>query len=324
MKTRTIGPLTVSEIGLGCMNVSWPGRSGTDPHQRAEIAIPGIHAALDAGITLLDTADIYAPAWDEMGHNEILVREALDSWSGTAAEKAGIVIATKGGITRSLGEVWGRDGSLDYLLRAAEASRQRLQLDTIPLYQHHRLDPAIDLETQIEHLGALKDRGIIDNIGVSNYSAEQVRVAISILGGPGDGGVVSVQNELSPFYRQDLDVLELCEVEGIAFLPWSPLGGSQKVAGLTSGQVPVLSEMAHEKGISIPRLVIAWLLHLTPVMVPLPGATRPESVVDSALAAEVTLTPDEMARIWEGLPESAPRGEELDPAPPRRASGLSA
>jgi aryl-alcohol dehydrogenase-like predicted oxidoreductase len=318
MKTRRIGSLTVSEIGLGCMNVSWPGRSGTNPDTRASIAIPGIHQALDSGITLLDTADIYAPAWNEIGHNEILVREALDSWSGTQAEKDRVVIATKGGITRSDGEIWGRNGSLDYLLRAAEGSLHRLRLDVIPLYQHHRLDPDIDLETQIENLGVLKERGLVANIGVSNYSAEQVRVALDILGGPEEGGVVSVQNEFSPFYRQDADVLELCEQEGLAFLPWSPLGGSKKVAQLVSGEFPVLTELADSKSVSVPRLVIAWLLHLSPAMLPLPGATRPESVADSALASEVALSPEEVERVAASLPESAPRGVELDPTPPRR------
>ena len=318
MKTRRIGPLTVSEIGLGCMNVSWAKRSGTDPVTRQEIAIPGIHAALDAGITFLDTADIYAPTWDSVGHNEILVKEALDSWSGTPEQKAHVVIATKGGITRSSGEVWGRDGSLDHLVRAAEASRQRLGVDTIDLYQHHRLDPDTPLETQIENLGALKSHGLIATIGVSNYSAERLKVALEILGGPDDGGVVSVQNEFSPFYRQDADVLELCEQHGIAFLPWSPLGGSKRVEEIVRGDFPVLSDLAHKKGISVPRLVIAWLLHLSPVMVPLPGATRPESVADSAAAAQVSLTDQEMAEISAGLPASEPRRAELDPAPIRR------
>ena len=318
MKTRRIGPLTVSEIGLGCMNVSWANRSGTNPITRAEIAIPGIHAALDAGITLLDTADIYAPTWDTVGHNEILVREALESWSGTAEQKASVIIATKGGITRSDGEIWGRDGSLDYLVRAAEASRERLGVDTIALYQHHRLDPDTPLETQIDNLGALKTHGLIANIGVSNYAAEHLQVALDILGGPGDGGVVSVQNEFSPFYRQDADVLDLCEQHGIAFLPWSPLGGSKRVVEIVQGDFPVLTAMAEKKGISVPRLVIAWLLHLSPVMVPLPGATRPESVADSAAAANVSLTADEVAEISAGLPPSEPRRSELDPSPPRR------
>ncbi len=318
MKTRRIGPLTVSEIGLGCMNVSWANRAGTDPVRRAEIAIPGIHAALDAGITFLDTADIYAPTWDAVGHNEILVKEAFDSWSGTKDQKAQVVIATKGGIARSVGEKWGRDGSLDHLVRAAEASRQNLGVDTIALYQHHRLDPDTPLETQIDNLGALKSHGLVANIGVSNYSREHLEVALDILGGPEDGGVVSVQNEFSPFYRQDADVLALCEQRGIAFLPWSPLGGSKRVAEIVQGNFPVLATMAEQKGISVPRLVIAWLLRLSPVMVPLPGATRPESVADSAAAAEVTLSADEMAEISAGLPESEPRRDELDPAPPRR------
>ena len=318
MKTRRIGPLTVSEIGLGCMNVSWANRSGTDPVTRAEVAIPGIHAALDAGITFLDTADIYAPTWDTVGHNEILVKEAFDSWSGTAEQKAQVVIATKGGITRSEGEQWGRNGSLDYLVRTAEASRGRLGVGTIALYQHHRLDPNTPLETQIENLGALKSHGLIANIGVSNYAREHLEVALDILGGPEDGGVVSVQNEFSPFYRQDADVLELCEQRGIAFLPWSPLGGSKRVAEIARGDFPVLADMAAKKGISVPRLVVAWLLHLSPVMVPLPGATRPESVADSAAAADVSLSSDEVAQISAGLPESEPRRPELDPAPPRR------
>lgn len=318
MKTRRIGPLTVSEIGLGCMNVSWANRSGTDPVTRQEVAIPGIHQALDSGITFLDTADIYAPTWDTMGHNEILVKEAVDSWTGSTEQKAALVIATKGGITRSDGEVWGRDGSLDYLVRAAESSRERLGMDSIQLYQHHRLDPDTPLETQIENLGALKSHGLIDNIGVSNYAKDHLEVALDILGGPSDGGVVSVQNEFSPFYRQDMDVLELCEREGIAFLPWSPLGGSKKVAEIVDGQFPVLSDMAARKGVSVPRLVVAWLLHLSPVVVPLPGATRPESVRDSALAAEVMLSADDVAEISEGLPESEPRRPELEPSPPRR------
>jgi len=318
MKTRRIGPLTVSEIGLGCMNVSWRNRSGTNPVTRAEIAIPGIHQALDSGITFLDTADVYAPTWDQMGHNEILVKEAVDSWSGTPEQKAELVIATKGGIARTEGEIWGRNGSLDYLVRAAEASRARLEVDTIALYQHHRLDPDIPLETQIENLAALKSHGLIANIGVSNYAKEDLEVALDILGGPEDGGVVSVQNEFSPFYRQDADVLELCEERGIAFLPWSPLGGSKRVAQIVQGEFPVLEEIAADKGISVPRLVIAWLLHLSPVMVPLPGATRPESVADSAAAATVLLGADEVAAISAGLPESEPRRAELSPAPPRQ------
>jgi aryl-alcohol dehydrogenase-like predicted oxidoreductase len=319
VKTRRLGHTEVSAIGLGCMNVSWKGRAATDPVRRRESAIPGFHRALDEGITLLDTANIYAPTWDQIGHNEIVVREAFDSWSGSAEAKAKVVLATKGGITRSVGEVWGRNGSFEHLLTSAEASRERLKLDVIPLYQHHRLDPHLDLESQVEAMGKLKERGIIDQIGVSNYSLRELTVALDILGGPEEGGVVSVQNELSPFYRHDLDVLELCESRGIAFLPWSPLGGSDRVERLVSGEVGAFAEVANSHGISVPRLVIAWLLAYSPVMIPLPGATREETVSDAAAAVNVELTDDEVAKLTASLPESEPRRDELDPPPPLRA-----
>ena len=318
MKTRRIGHTEVSAVGLGCMNVSWKNQAATDPVRRREVAIPGFHRALDEGITLLDTANIYAPTWDQLGHNEIVVREAFDSWSGSAEAKKKVVIATKGGITRSDGEVWGRNGSFEHLLASAEASRERLKLDVLPLYQHHRLDPHLDLETQVEAMGKLKARGIIDQIGVSNYSVRELTVALNILGGPDDGGVVSVQNELSPFYRHDLDVLELCESRGIAFLPWSPLGGSGKVERLVSGEVGAFAEVAADHGISVPRLVIAWLLAYSPVMIPLPGATREETVSDAAGAVDVVLSPEEVARLTASLPGSEPRRDDLDPAPPLR------
>ena len=318
MKTRRLGHTEVSAVGLGCMNVSWEGQAATDPVRRREVAIPGFHRALDEGITLLDTANIYAPTWDQLGHNEIVVREAFDSWSGSTEAKKKVVIATKGGITRSVGDVWGRNGSFDHLLASAEASRERLKLDVIPLYQHHRLDPHLDLETQVEAMGELKARGIIDQIGVSNYSVRELTVALNILGGPDDGGVVSVQNELSPFYRHDLNVLDLCESRGIAFLPWSPLGGSGRVERLVTGEVGAFAEVAASHGISVPRLVIAWLLASSPVIIPLPGATREETVSDAAAAVDVEPSPDEVAKLNASLPESEPRRDELDPAPPLR------
>lgn len=318
METRRLGPWQVSSVGLGLMNVSWKGRPGTDPERRYNHAIPGIHAALDAGVTFLDSADIYAPTWDEVGHNEALVKEALDTWQGPVEAKKALVIATKGGITRSEGEVWGRDGSLDHLLSAIEHSMQMLGVDRIQLYQHHRLDPSIDLETQVENLGELKKRGLAEQIGVSNYNAEQLRVAIDILGGPDDGGVISVQNEFSPFYRNDLDVLDVCAEYGIAFLPWSPLGGAKKVEGLISGEVGGFAEMANEKGISVPRLVLAWLLHYSPNLIALPGATRPESVRDSVGAASVRLSQEEVDTLTKSLPESLPVDGGLLPYPQRR------
>lgn len=318
MSTRTLGPWNVFPIGLGCMNVSWPKGAATEAESRTTSAIPGIHAGLDAGVTLLDTADIYAPSWDRVGHNEEFVAEALRTWDAPAERKNQVLIATKGGITRSDGEKWGRGASLDYLVGAAERSRDRLGVDVIDLWQHHRLDPSIPFETQFENVLELKSRGIVREVGVSNYNASQLTRALDIGGGPADGGLISVQNEFSPLYRHDLDVLELCEAHGIAFLPWSPLGGSKKVNRITQGEVGAFVEVAREKDVSPESLVLAWLLAYSPVIIPIPGATRAESIRDSVSAVEISLTSDERDALSASLPESLPRSEELEPSPPWR------
>jgi aryl-alcohol dehydrogenase-like predicted oxidoreductase len=316
---RTLGPWSVFPIGLGCMNVSWPGGAAVDPPRREGSATPGIHAGLDAGVTFLDTADIYAPAWDQVGHNETFVAEALSSWQGDPAQKSTVLIATKGGITRSDGEKWGRQANLEYLVGAAERSRDRLGVDVIDLWQHHRLDPSIPFETQFENVLELKSRGIVKEIGVSNYNAAQVTTALKIGGGPGEGGLISVQNEFSPMYRHDEEVLALCEDAGVAFLPWSPLGGSKKVNRITAGEAGGFVEMAAAKGVSPEALVLAWLLAYSPVIIPIPGATRPGTIRDSVSAAEITLSGDERDALTASLPESLARSEELEPSPPFRS-----
>ena len=318
MTTRRLGPWKIFPIGLGCMNVSWPRGAAIDEVTRNASAIPGIHAGLDAGVTLLDTADIYAPAWDQVGHNETFVAQALRTWEAQPEHKKQVLIATKGGITRSEGEKWGRNGSRDYLVGAAERSRDRLGVDVIDLWQHHRLDPAIPFETQFENVLELKNRGIVKEIGVSNYNAAQLTRALEIGGGPDEGGLISVQNEFSPLYRHDLEVLEMCEDKGIAFLPWSPLGGSKKVNRITSGEVGSFVSMAVDKGVSPEALVLAWLLAYSPVIIPIPGATRVESIRDSVSSASVALTLEERDELSASLSESLPRSEELEPSPPWR------
>lgn len=300
------------------MNVSWIWANGAalDPVRRYESAIPAIHAALDAGVTLLDTADIYAPTWRDYGHNEVFVAEALRTWSGTPEQKARVVIATKGGITRRPGEVWGRNGSLDYLLRAAEASAARMGVEKIDLWQHHRLDPSIPFETQFENVLVLKDRGIVDQIGVSNYDAVQLEIAIKIGGSPRQGGVVSVQNEFSPRYRHDLDVLDVCERNGIVFLPWSPLAGlsnKDKVAG-----APVFEEVAKKYGVSVYALALAWEMKTSKAVLPIPGATRKETILDCITALDVNLSEEDFALLNHNLPEQVPVSDELSPKPPYR------
>jgi aryl-alcohol dehydrogenase-like predicted oxidoreductase len=269
-------------------------------------------------VTLLDTADIYAPAWNEVGHNEEFVAEARDTWAADPARKEQVLIATKGGITRSDGEKWGRNGSLEYLVGAAERSRDRLGVEVIDLWQHHRLDPSLPFETQFENVLELKSRGIVKEVGVSNYNAAQLTKALDIGGGPEQGGLISVQNEFSPMYRHDLEVLAVCEDQGIAFLPWSPLGGSKKVNRITSGEAGDFVSMAGRKNVTPEALVLAWLLAYSPVIIPIPGATRAETIRDSVSAADIELSGDEVTALTASLPESLPRSEELEPSPPFR------
>jgi len=318
MKQHKLGNRQVSAIGIGCMNVSWIWSNGAalDPVRRQESAIPAIHAALDAGVTLLDTADIYAPTWDAFGHNEVFVAEALRTWSGTKEQKNKVVIATKAGISRQPGERWGRNGSLDYLLRAAEASAGRLGVEKIDLWQHHRLDPEIVFETQVANILALKERGIVDQIGVSNYDAKQLEIAIKIAGGPDDGGIVSIQNEFSPRYRYDLDVLAVCEKYGVAYLPWSPLGGMNNKKAITDSDA--FEEVANKHNVSKYAIALAWEIKSSPSVIPIPGATRTESILDCITALDVTLSDDEFEYLNANLPEQAEYSSELMPKPAHR------
>lgn len=308
---RTLGPWKVSAMGLGCMPLS--GLPDTRAHMVADrpAAIAVIHAALDAGVTLLDTADIYAPSWKTFGHNERLVGEAFRSWSGSAEAKAKVVIATKGGITRGPGERWGRAATKDYFLRAAEASALRLGVEKIQLWHHHRLDTSVPFETQFENILVLLERGIVEHIGVSNYNAEQLRRAIKIGGTPAQGGVISVQNQFSARYRRDVDVLDVCEENGIAFLPWSPLGGVGRSEVLGQGGFGAFDEVGKTKNASAYAIAIAWLLHRSSAIIPIPGATKISSVLDSLSGTVISLSADEMAMIDSSLPEDSPLDGEL-------------
>ena len=192
-------------------------------------------------------------------------------------------------------------------------------MEVIDLWQHHRLDPSLPFETQFENVLELKSRGIVSEVGVSNYNAAQLTKALDIGGGPDQGGLISVQNEFSPMYRHDLEVLEICENHGIAFLPWSPLGGSKKVNRITSGEAGDFVSVAGEKNVTPQALVLAWLLAYSPVIIPIPGATRAETIRDSVSAAGIELTGAEVEALTASLPEGLPRSEELEPSPPFRA-----
>jgi aryl-alcohol dehydrogenase-like predicted oxidoreductase len=287
MRTRTLGPFTVSAIGLGAMPLS----AGHNVRPDREQAIATVHAALDAGVTFIDTADIYAPSWDTMGHNEELVAAALRCYGG---DTSGVVVGTKGGITRGEGETWGRDGSPQYIRRALEASMRALDTDVIDLYQWHRPDRWRAYHEVIETFRTLREEGLVRAVGISNANVEEIEVAIEVLG---EGGLASVQNEFSPRFRSSRDELELCGEHGIAFLPWSPLGGTGAHSKEIGRTYPVFHEIGEERGVSPQQVVLAWELSLGEHVIPIPGASRPESITDSARAADLDLTEDEIARI---------------------------
>lgn len=314
-KQRKLGPFTVSALGMGCMPLSFPREGGTEPRHSADEAIAVIHAAMDAGVTLFDTADIYAPSWNTMGHNEVLLGRAYRSWQGSPEQKAKIVLTTKAGITRekdgtSFG-ISGRNSSKHYLFRAVEASACRMGLNKIPLWQHHRTDPSISYEEQFENVLSLKEHGYVAEIGLSNVNARMLRHAIKAGGTPAQGGIVSVQNEYSPYYRHWPEVIDICTEHGIAFLPWSPLGGAGRCKNLASGEITVFAAMARKKGVSTCALVMAWHLSQFPTCLPIPGASRAASITDCLTGMEIELSREEIDELNAGCPGNAPLDGEL-------------
>lgn len=314
---RTLGPFTVSAIGMGCMPLSFPHDRDPDLINDPERAIGVIHAALDAGVTLLDTADIYAPTWNSMGHNEILVGKAFHSWSGTPEQKAKVVLTTKAGITREENGTMfgqgGRNSSRHYLYRAVEASAQKMGLAKIALWQHHRTDPAISYEDQFDNVMSLKEHGYVQEIGLSNVNARMLHHAIKAGGTPAQGGIVSVQNEYSPNYHHWAEVIDICTEYGIAFLPWSPLGGGRNFKRLGSGEIGAFKNIADNKGVSPYALTIAWHLAKFPTSIPIPGASKAASILDSLEGTKITLTASEIAELDASCPTDTPiNGELLD------------
>jgi aryl-alcohol dehydrogenase-like predicted oxidoreductase len=253
-----------------------------------ERCIDTIHAALDAGVTLIDTADAYCLDDSDVGHNESLIAQALATYGHGSDE---VLVATKGGHTRPRGS-WAVDGTPRHLKQACEESLKRLGVDAIGLYQFHRPDPRVPFEDSVGALRELLDEGKIRMAGVSNTDCEQIRTALDIL----DGRLASVQNQFSPAYRDSEAELRLCDELGIAFLPWSPLGGIGDASDLGTRH-PGLASVARGRGVSPQRVCLAWMLALSPVVVPIPGASRPQTIRDSAAAAELDLTDDELATI---------------------------
>ena len=283
MQQRPIGSRTVSAIGLGGMPMSIEGR----PDRQRSIAT--IHAALEAGVTLIDTADAYHEHADEVGHNELLIAEALHSYGG---DTSAVLVATKGGHLRPGDGSWTVNGRPEYLKEAAKASARRLGVEAVGLYQFHRPDPEVPYAESVGALRELLDEGVIEMAGISNATVAQIDEANRVL----DGRLVSVQNQFSPAFRSSLGELEHCARLGIAFLPWSPLGGITRAADI-GARHDVFQTVADDRGASPQQIALAWELALAPIVIPIPGASRPTSIQNSVLAVDIELSRDEIAAL---------------------------
>ena len=283
MQTRRIGNLEVAAIGLGGMPMSIEGR----PDEARSIAT--IHAALEVGVTLFDTADSYHLHADDVGHNESLIARGIASWGGDTTH---VLVATKGGHLRPGDGTWTVDGRPEHLKAAAEASLQRLGGDAIGLYQFHRPDPAVPYADSVGAIRDLLDAGTIRLAGISNANPEQILLAREILG----GRLACVQNQFSPAFRSSAPELALCDRLGIAFLPWSPLGGIASAAAL-GNRFAAFGRVAVARGVSPQVVCLAWHLAQSPHVIPIPGASRPESIRSSVTATELVLTTAELAAL---------------------------
>ena len=283
MQQRPIGNRTVSAIGLGEMPLSIEGR----PDRRQAIAT--IHASLDAGVTIIDTADAYSLGVQEHGHGEELVAEALAAYGGPTDE---VVVATKGGHRRPGDGSWTVHGDPAYVKEACEASLKRLGVDAIGLYQYHRPDPKVPWAESVGALADLLDEGKILMAGVSNANVARIDEAQQVLG----GRLVSVQNQFSPRFRSSEGELEHCEKLGIVFIPWSPMGGIGRADDIERTH-PAFGAVAKEVGATPQQVTLAWMLAKGSRVIPIPGSSRPETAVSSAAAAAIELTPDQVARL---------------------------
>jgi aryl-alcohol dehydrogenase-like predicted oxidoreductase len=291
MKQRNLGSsgIKTGAVGLGGMPLSLR----TRPDEADGVRV--IHAAFEAGMTLVDTADVYCIDHNDIGHNERLIAKALSSWP----RRAEIVVATKGGLERPGGS-WVTNGRPDHLTSACEASLVALGVERIDVYQLHAPDDDVPFADSVGSLARLQETGKIAHVGLSNVTVDEIEEARGIV------EIVSVQNRCNPVDRKSFDngVVAHCHAEGIAFLPHSPVGGHgghDRTAGDR-----ILKRIAERLGVTTYELCIAWLLALSPIMIPIPGASRVASAVSSAAAAEVEIPPKEMAELNRAFPPSGP------------------
>lgn len=266
------GDLPVRRLGYGTAQLTGPGYWG--PRGDARDAVAVLRRAVERGVTLIDTADNYGPHLAEE-----LVAEALHPYP------EGLLIATKGAVVRTSDRAWHIDGRPRSLRAMCEASLRRLRLETIGLYQLHRLDPAVPLAEQLGALQELRAEGKIRYVGLDTVSAEQLTKALEL------AEIASVQNRYHLLDRESEPLLALCERRGIAFLPWFPLGN-----GELTGH-PVCAEVAAAHGATPGQVALAWLLHRSPVLCPTPGTGSLAHLEENLDAAALRLTDGELARL---------------------------
>jgi aryl-alcohol dehydrogenase-like predicted oxidoreductase len=287
METKQLGKtgVTISAIGLGGMPMSLSNR----PSESQSIEV--IHRALDLGVTLIDTADSYCKDESDKHHNERLIAKALQQYKGDISK---VIVATKGGLMRPNGN-WTRYGNPKHLRETIRISFEALgRSKPIDVWQYHAPDPDYTIEEALAPAKEAVKEGLIRFVGVSNFSVEQIKRARDVV------EIVSVQNQYNPWYRlpETDGVLKYCETQGLTFLPWSPLGGSRRVSSLQD--IPVIAQLAQEKGVSVYQIVLAWLRAKSPCIVPIPGASKISSIEDSIAALEVKLSEEQVAKIDKG------------------------
>jgi pyridoxine 4-dehydrogenase len=267
------GDLTVNRMGFGAMRITGSGIWG-DPPSR-EQAIATLRRVVELGVNFIDTADSYGPSVSEE-----LIADALHPYPDD------LVIATKGGLTRPGPNRWDADGRPSHLREACEGSLRRLKLEQIPLYQLHRVDPRVPLAESLGTIAELKNEGKIRHVGVSNVTEDELRAAQQIL------PVVSVQNRFNVTDRQSQPLIDLCEQDSLVFLPWAPIQQTERRVAVAAA--------AEKHGVTDRQIVLAWLLAISPAIMPIPGTGSPEHAEENIAAAAIELSPEEIRAISQG------------------------
>lgn len=273
------GDIPVNRLGFGAMRITGEGVWG--PPKDREECIRVLKRTVEVGIDLIDTADSYGP-----NVSEELIAEALYPYP------RGLLIATKGGFTRSGPGKWTENGHPKHLRTACEGSLKRLRLDTIDLWQLHRIDPAIPAEDQVGTVADLRREGKIRHVGLSEVTVEQIEAARR------EVPIATVQNRYNVADREWEGVLEHCELHGIGFIPWYPLA-----VGKLADEGGPLAEAARQRGVTASQVALAWLLRRSPVMLPIPGTSKVAHLDENVAAAAVELADDEFGRIGEAVGE---------------------